>query len=548
MFVWYNNGKNSEEMENVQPILFTNGNLFSPHAASSADSIYVEDGIIRAIGSSAELRLQLADRHYRTVDWDGACVLPGLVDAHMHLGMHGLKLGMLDFTEATSKEEMLAMLRARVAITQHGEWIMGLNWNEHNFPDQRIPNMQELDEITTEHPVYLTRTCFHAFLGNSEAFRRAGITADTPDPDSGAFGRDADGRLNGCIYENASIPFARVQPEPEPFRLKLAMLEACCDALRLGITAAHTEDLRLLGSAEAMLRIHRELREEGLYFRTHQLMFHDYLDEMKELGLQAGSGNEWNHIGAVKLFADGVVGGRTALLKEPYHDAPHTRGLAMHTPEELREIVGSARKLGFPVAFHAIGDGAAEMMTDVLEFLPLSKASKLPDRFIHAQIVHPDTVKRMSKLNLAVDLQPRFVASDFPWVLERVGPDRTSYLYAWKKWLRSGLPCSGGSDAPIEPLNPLLGIHAAITRRKPEETHDGFMPEEKLSLTEAIELFTLGGAKAAGEAGQRGTIELGKYADFTVVDRCLHDDMDPDELLKAKIRMTIVNGEIGYMQ
>lgn len=532
----------------MQPVLFTNGNLFLPHSASTADSIYVEDGIIRAIGSAADLRLQLADRKYRTVDWDGAFVLPGLVDAHMHLGMHGLKLGMLDFTEATSKEEMLAMLRERVAVTQPGEWIMGLNWNEHNFPDHRIPSMQELDDITTEHPVYLTRTCFHAYLGNSEAFRRAGVPSDTPDPESGAFGRDADGRLNGRIYENASIPFAKVQPEPDPARLKLAMLEACRDALRLGLTAAHTEDLRLLGSVEAMQQVHRELREEGLHFRTHQLMFHGYLDEMKELGLKPGSGNDWNRIGAVKLFADGAVGGRTALLKEPYHDAPHTRGLAMHTFEELREIVGSARHLGFPVAFHAIGDGAAALMTDVLEFYPLSRDAKLPDRFIHAQIVHPDTVKRMSKLNLAVDLQPRFVASDFPWVLERVGPDRTSYLYAWKKWLRSGLPCSGGSDAPIEPLSPLLGIHAAVTRRKPEERHDGYLPEEKLSLTEAIELFTLGGAKAAGESGQRGTIATGKYADFTVVDRCLHDGMDPDELLKTKIRMTIVNGEIGYTQ
>ncbi|MGY5343309.1 amidohydrolase [Paenibacillus glucanolyticus] len=530
----------------MQPVLFTNGQLFSPHAASPADSVYVEDGVIRAIGKTAELRLQLAGRDYRTVDWDGGCVLPGLVDAHMHLGMHGMKLGMLDFTEAASKEEILAMLRARAAVTPPGEWILGLNWNENNFPDGKIPHLLELDEITTEHPVYLTRTCFHAYLGNSEAFRRAGVTADTPDPESGAFGRGADGRLNGCIYENASAPFADVQPVPDPSMLKTVMFQACQDALRLGLTGAHTEDLRLLGSVEAMLRIHRELKEEGLYFRTHQLMYHGFLDEMEALGIQAGSGSNWNRIGAVKLFADGAIGGRTALLKEAYYDAPHTRGLAMHSPEELREIVGRARKLGYPVAFHAIGDGAAEMMTEVLEQLPLSREARLPDRFIHAQVVHPDTVKRMSKLNLAVDLQPRFVASDFPWVLERVGPDRTSWLYAWKKWLLTGLPCSGGSDAPIEPLNPLLGIHAAVTRRKPEESHEGYMPEEKLSITEAIRLFTSGSSGAAGEAGQRGSIELGKYADFTVVDRNLADGMDPDDLLRTSVRMTIVNGKIGY--
>lgn len=532
----------------MQPVLFTNGLLFLPDSASTADSIFVEDGIIRAIGSADELRLQLAGKPYQTVDWDGAFVLPGLVDAHVHLGMHGLKLGMLDFTEAASKEEMLSMLRERAAITPPGEWITGLNWNENNFSDHMIPSMQELDAITSVHPVYLTRTCFHAYLGNSEAFRRAGITDDSPDPEAGAFGRDADGRLNGCIYENASVPFAKVQPEPDPYMIKSAMREACQDALRLGLTAAHTEDLRLFGSVETMQRVHRELREEGLPFRTHQLMYHEHLDEMVSLGVKAGSGHEWDRVGAVKLFVDGSVGGRTALLKEPYHDAQFTHGMAMHTREELEEIVGKARRQGFPVAFHAIGDGAAELMADVLEKLPLRMDAILPDRFIHAQIVQPETVKRMSKLKLAVDLQPRFVASDFPWVLDRVGSERTSYLYAWKKWLQTGLPCSGGSDAPIEPLNPLLGIHAAMARRRPGEDHNGYFPEEKLSLMEAIGLFTLGSARAAGEAAQRGSIELGKYADFTVLDRRLYDGMDPDELLKTKIRMTIVNGEIGYSE
>lgn len=531
----------------MKPVLFMNGKLWTRQSPTAADAVFVEDGVIRAIGSAADLRLQLAGKDYRIVDWEGAWVLPGLVDAHMHLGMHGLKLGMLDFTEVTSKDEMLDMLRKRAEVTPPGDWILGLNWNENSFREGTVPHRLELDEISTVHPIFLTRTCFHAYLGNSAAFRQAGIPEGAPDPESGAFGRDPSGQMNGWIYENASIPFFDVQPQPEPAALKHALHEACRDALRLGLTAAHTEDLRLLGSADDMLRIHRELREMGLHFRTHQLMYHAFLAEIEDLQLKAGSGDEWNRIGAIKLFVDGAVGGRTALLMEPYDDAPHTCGLAMHSPEELAHIVRSARKLGYPVAFHAIGDAAAECMAEVLEANPLPMDAKLPDRFIHTQIVQPPTVERMMKLRLAVDLQPRFVASDFPWVLERVGSNRTNYLYAWKKWLRSGLPCSGGSDAPIEPLDPFLGIHAAVTRRKPGERHEGYIPEEKLSVTEAVELFTTGSAAAAGEAGERGSIEVGKYADFTVVDRMIHNDMDPDDLLKIKVCMTVVNGEIGYM-
>ncbi|MFH0071187.1 amidohydrolase, partial [Peribacillus sp. NPDC056705] len=397
--------------------MYTHGRLFQQSPGSlGIDSIYVEDGKIKAIGSAAELRLQLTGKSYNTVDWDGAYVLPGLVDAHMHLGLHGLKLSMLDFTNASSKEEMLHMVRERAALTPPGEWILGLNWNENHFDAGQTPHRDELDAVTDQHPVYLTRTCFHAFLANSEAFRRAGVAEDITDTPSGSFGRDADGRLNGWIYENASMPFTNAQPQPEPNQLKAAIEIAARDALRLGLTAAHTEDLRLLGSVELMLRIQQELREEGLRFRTHQLMFHGFMDEIRELGMQVGSGSDWYRIGAVKLFADGAVGGRTAFLQEPYSDHPGTRGLAMHTPAELQAIVGQVRELGYPVAFHAIGDGAAEMMADALELHPLSPDFRFPDRFIHAQIVQPQTVQRMMPMNLAVDIQPRFVPSDFPWV------------------------------------------------------------------------------------------------------------------------------------
>jgi len=532
----------------VTGTLFINGRIqaLEPTGLSEkeADAVYVENGRIRAIGRTAELKLQLAGRAVRTVDWEGAVVLPGLTDSHMHLSMHGMKLAMLDFSGVTSKEEMLRLVRERAAVTPPGEWILGLNWDENRFVPAAAPTLEELDAVSTRHPIFLTRTCFHAYLANSEAFRRAGITPDTPDPEAGAYGWDEEGRFTGWVYEEASVPFTRAQPEPDYAAKKDAIRRAWLDALRLGLTAAHTEDLRFLGSIETMQRICRELREEGIAFRTHQLLYYPFLEEAEELGVRAGDGDDWLRIGAVKLFADGAIGGRTALLKQPYSDAPHTRGMAIHPEERLAEIVRAARRQGFPIAVHAIGDGGADLTLRAMEAQPLTPGSRLPDRLIHAQVLDAGLVQRMAALPLAADIQPRFVASDFPWVLERVGEGRTAYLYAWKKLLAAGIPCAGGSDAPIEPLSPFLGLHAAVTRRAPEETHEGYLPEEKLTTAEAVALFTRGSAQAAGEADERGEIAVGKAGDFTVIDREIEGD--PEQLLQAQVLMTVVNGEIGY--
>ncbi|WP_151735417.1 amidohydrolase ['Paenibacillus yunnanensis' Narsing Rao et al. 2020] len=527
----------------MKATLFTNGNLsLSGHPA--ADAVYVEDGRIVAVGSGKALALQLGGKDVARVDWDGAYVLPGLVDAHVHLGMHGMKLDMLDFSGMTSKEEMLRAVAQRAAVTPPGEWILGLNWNENEFSPPFAPGIAELDAVTDRHPVFLTRTCFHAYLGNSEAFRRAGVNEATPDFASGAYGRGPEGRLNGWIYEDAAAPFQAVQPEPDYAAKKNAVRRGILDALSLGLTAVHTEDLRLLGSVETMLRIHRELREEGLSFRTHQLLYYEFLQEVEALGLRAGQGDEWLRLGAVKLFADGAIGGRTALLEAPYSDASGTRGIAIHPQEALDGIVAAARKLGFPVAVHAIGDAAARMTLAAMASTPLPAGAALPDRFIHAQVLSRALVEQMRRLPLIADIQPRFVASDFPWVLERVGPERTEYLYAWKKLLQAGVVCAGGSDAPIEPLSPLLGLHAAITRRKPGERHAGYLPQEKLDTAEALALFTGGSAAAAGEAAERGRIQPGYWADFTVIDRNI--GADPEALLQAKVKMTVVNGRTAY--
>lgn len=535
-------------MTRTRGTLFKNGRIGLHTTPNGPNAVYTENGFIRAVGTTSELELQLSGRDYKTVDWNGAYVLPGLTDSHMHLSMQGMKLSALDFSDTLSKDRMLRQIRERAQQTPDGEWIFGLNWNENAFSPALAPTLAELNEAAGQHPLYLTRTCFHAFLANTEAFRRAGVNDETPDPPSGAFGRDESGRLNGWIYEEACKLLIAVQPEPNYAAKKATIRSACEYALSLGLTAAHTEDLRYLGGIDIMRRIHRELREEGILFRSHQLIFHDYLDEAERLGLTAGDGDEWLRVGAVKIFSDGAVGGRTALLNAPYHDAPHTSGMAIHSAERLHRLTSRARSLGFPIAVHAIGDGAADLTLAAMEKFPLAGAgiTNLPDRFIHAQVLDAELLHRMTKLQLIADIQPRFVASDFPWVLDRVGPERTDYLYAWKKIIDAGVICAGGSDAPIEPLNPLLGFHAAMTRRRPDlaEPVEGYLPEERLSLEQSLWLFTEGSALAAAEETERGRLHEGFAADFTVLDRDIAES--EQSLLQAKALMTVVNGQVAY--
>lgn len=515
-----------------------------------AEAVYVEDGVLRAIGSNEEILLQFGREGVERIDLLGGYAYPGLVDNHLHLAMQGMKLSMLDFSAVHSKAEMLARLREKVESTPKGKWVLGLNWNENQFADRAIPTIEELDRISIDHPILLTRTDYHTYLANTRAFQAAGIHEGAPNPEGGSFGRDAAGRFTGLIHENAYKPFQAAQPKATYAELKEYVRLAMQDALRYGITGVHTDDVRNLDTVGQTLKIYRELVEEGNALRTHHLIDHHALDELQSLGLTAGDGDAWMTIGACKIFADGSIGGRTAWLSQPYSDDPSNVGMAIHSQEQFQRIVQQARQLNMPIAVHAIGDRAAELMIDTIERFPLSADvdGRLRDRLIHAQIMRADLIDRLTKLPVTIDIQPRFVVSDFPWVLERVGMERSAYVYAWRKLLAAGLHCGAGSDAPIEPIDPRLGIHAAVTRRAPgAEEHAGYLPLEKLSPLEAVTLFTLGGAYAAGEEHVRGSISVGKYADITVVDQSLITE-DAEQIIAAKTLFTIANGQIGYRQ
>ncbi|MGZ4106793.1 MAG: amidohydrolase, partial [Tumebacillaceae bacterium] len=304
-------------------------------------------------------------------------------------------------------------------------------------------------------------------------------------------------------------------------------------------------DLRYLGGFANTWRMYQELiKGEDLRLRSNLLVYYEYLEELKAHGMTAGDGDEWVQVGAVKIFADGALGGRTALMSAPYADMPGTYGTAIHTQTELNAITAAARAHGMPVAVHSIGDGATDM---VLEAMEQNILDTHRHRLIHAQILRPEQITRMQRLGdrLALDIQPRFVPSDFPWVQERVSADTLPTCYAWKTLLDAGLLCGGGSDAPIEPLEPLLGLHAAVTRKRPGETHEGYLPEQKLTMHEAVHLFTVGSTYATREEDVKGTITPGKYADLTILDRDIFRE-HPDVLLETNVLRTVIGGKTVF--
>jgi predicted amidohydrolase YtcJ len=523
--------------------LFVNGKIYTlnPEQPLVAE-VYVKDGKITDIGQAGELRAQYPS--VETVDLQGKVMTPGLTDSHMHLIAHGQKLLSLDFSDCYHLDEVRRRLKERIDQTASGEWVLGRGWNENQLAERRMLVLQELDELSTEHPILLTRICGHAFLANSVALKLAGIEQHTPDPAGGKIVRDGE-TLTGLLLENAGLIVQQHVPEESVASLKEALRTAIKDCWSQGLVGCHTEDVRYCGGFRQTLKIYDEvIHQEGYKFRTNHLIYFEQIDEMIADGKAYGDGSEYVDIGAMKIFADGAMGGRSALLSEPYSDDPSTSGVAIHSQQELNALVAKARKHGLPVAVHTIGDLALEMTLNAIEEHPVR--SGLRDRIIHAQVLTPELLERMKKLPIIVDIQPRFVAADFPWVIDRLGQQRVKWSYAWKTMLKAGLLLAGGSDAPIEPVSPLLGIHAAMTRRAPDQReHEGYCPEQKLSAEDSLALFTIGSAVAEQKLALKGTIEKGKYADFTVFETDVFH-VGVDEWLEKGVVMTVIDGEIVY--
>lgn len=512
------------------------------HARACAEAVFTEDGRIVDVGDLQSLEKAYKPRILSNVDLQGATMFPGFVDSHAHMMAFGQNLLRLNLSSATSSRQLLSELENEAATLGDGEWLIGEGWNDNHFSDQHMIRKEELDERFPDRPVMLTRICRHAMIVNSKALQLAGLNRSTPDPSGGVIGKDEEGELTGLLLDEAQDFIQRVAPAPTEASLEKALTVAFDHMVQTGLTGVHTEDLAYYGSFSRVLRAYRNtFDEEKRKFRVHHLV-NDHV--LADFLASEQTSSDFQTFGAVKIFADGALGSHSAWLLEPYTDDPGNRGVAIYSPGALKAAVKRIREKEMTVAVHVIGDAALAYTLDAIEAHPPPEGKK--DRLIHVQIASETLIRRMRQLPVVLDLQPRFTVSDFPWVKKLLGRERLSYSYAWKTLLQNGLVCAGGSDAPIEPPAPLLGLHAAITRRKPGETHVGFLPDEKLSAFEAVQLYTRGSAKASGDDAHYGWISPGYYADFTVLDSDPLSMEDPDELLRMKVVYTVVDESIMY--
>ncbi|WP_062514028.1 amidohydrolase [Halobacillus sp. KGW1] len=509
------------------------------------EAVISHNGVIVAAGDTQDLYGSYQDKIETEHDLKGAVMYPGFTDSHLHIIGHGERLMRLDLSFMKSAEEVKQALKLHSEQVPAGEWIIGDGWNENQWEDKRIIHRDELDEVSSDHPIMLTRVCRHALLANSYAMDTAGVDDKTPDPQGGVIVRDKDGKATGYFHDQAQELIKGAMPAVSPEYLKKATQLAVSDMHANGLVGGHSEDLNYYGgfrrTFDAFLHV---IDGEETKFRAHLLIHHGVIEQVDEENLGFKKGTDFVELGALKIFSDGALGGRTAWLKEEYVDDPGNYGVAIHSEQELDGLVAEARKRSMPVAVHAIGDGAVEAVVDAIARNPLKTGER--DRIIHAQILDAAIIEKMKSLNVVLDLQPTFVSSDFPWVIDRLGNLRMKTSYAWKTLIDAGIKCAGGSDAPIEEINPLLGIRAAVDRRATYD-HEVYQTEERLSVYEAVSLYTKGSAQAIHKENSQGMIAKGFVADFTILDRDLFA-LKPHELADANVMMTVVDGEIMYQR
>ncbi len=527
-----------------ETILF-NGNVrtlddLRPQAAA----IFVRGESLVAVGETREI-LSLAGPHTARVDLQRRTVLPGLVDAHLHLDWYARALTGVA-AETATRAECLARVRARARETAPGDWIFGSGWN-HNDWGGVYGTRAELDEAAPANPVGLTAKSGHAAWVNSRALEAAGITPNTPDPPGGRIGRLGDGSLDGLLFERAIELLTRVQPELAGEALVRALEQTQDDLTRMGLTGVHDF------SSPRVLEALETIRARGrLRLRVVKNLPGSELDRLIDEGVSSGRGDAWLRLGHLKFFADGSLGQRTAAMAEPYEGEPGNLGIMVTDRATLIERGSRATLGGWPLAVHAIGDRALHEVFEAFGALrELEAKNNLPraarrHRIEHLQLALEADLPRAAQLGLTASMQPSHAPSDRRMAVKYWGA-RCARAYAWRSQLAAGAHLAFGSDAPVESPNPFWGLHAAVTRRGAdgEPGAQGWYPVQRLTLDEALRAFTSGPAYAAGLENECGVLAAGRVADLIVLD----DDpfaLAPEALRGIQPRATMVGGKWAW--
>ncbi|MDO5530970.1 amidohydrolase [Sutterella sp.] len=531
--------------------LITNAHIYVERGRF-AEALLVRNGFIRAVGTEAEVRAA-APADAKVFDAGGRTIVPGFIDSHQHLHNTGVALSSVQLQHATSIADVKRITREFIERRRPapGTLLHGMGWNQDYFTDEaRMLTRADLDEITTDYPLVFERACGHMLTANSAALARAGVSEDITAPESGSIGRDASGRLDGIFTENARAPLLAllrshtVEENVELIRTAMRHAAEC------GVTSVHTCDLRP-GSWRNMLAAYNRVMDDRPLVRIyHQANFHDPLQYREFLaeGCVTGRGNGMHRFGPLKLFVDGSLGARTALMREPYHDDPTTSGIATLTPEKLHELVVMANGHNCSIVTHAIGDGAIERVLDAYDSVCTTGMNPLRLGIVHVQITDRPLVERFLKNRILALVQPIFLHYDTKIVEERVGAELAGTSYAFGTMKRLGIHMSFGTDSPIEDMNPIDNLYCAVNRRRlTGEPEGGFHPEECLDIYDAVDAYTTEGAFASFEENIKGRLRPGFYADLVVLSEDIFS-IDPLELRRTKIDRTMMGGEFVFIR
>src|SRR5437867_8584702 len=506
-------------------------------------AVAVAHGKVLAVGDSAELARYVASTT-RVIRANGGLVMPGFADGHTHFISGGFHLGSLDLRSAATPQEFVRRLREYAGRLNRGEWILGGDWDHTLWPGQPLPRHEWIDSVTPNKPVFVDRHDGPDALANAAAMKAAGITRDTPTPPGGEILRDAKtGEPIGIFKDQALDLIGRAQPDPSPEQRDSALARALAHAASLGVTAtAH------MSASWSDLASYRRLEGAGrLTMRVAVYLPVDSWRAVADSVKAHGAGNAWVKIGGLKGFMDGSAGSRTALFFEPYADSAGYRGLMQNPERDMRTWIGNADSAGLQVAVHAIGDRANALILSIYD--SVARAHGPRDRRFrveHAQHVRPQDIPLFGTLGVIASMQPYHAIDDGRWVERRIGPVRVKTTYAFRTLLDTGAKLAFGSDWTVAPLDPLAGVYAAVTRRTLDDKHPtGWVPEQKITVGEALRAYTAGNAFATFDEKKRGALAPGYYADVVVVDRNLFA-VPAESLAAVRVRVTIVGGKVVY--
>ena len=510
-----------------------------------AEAVAVIGDRIVAVGSSREIDLWRGPET-KVIDARGQLVLPGFNDAHVHFISGGAQLDQVSLTDAANQQEFVRRIATQVKRTPKGEWILGGRWDETKWPKPELPTKELVDPVTRDTPIFVDRYDGHQSLANSAAMKLAGVNAKTADVPGGVIVRDASGNPTGIFKDAAQELINKAIPPMSHERRMRAARRAVEHAASLGVTS-----VQHMNPEFADVAVYSELAEKGeLATRIYAVPMETSWQDQAKIGIRHSWGSTYLRLGAVKGYADGSLGSRTAYMFEPFADEPANRGLLsdeMHPESAMRERLMQADAAGLQLRIHAIGDRAISMILDIFSDIETEHGYH-DQRFTieHAQHMAEKDFARFSKLHVIASMQPYHAVDDGRWAEKRLGHDRARFSYAWRSFLDHGVTLAFGTDWPVAPLNPILGLYAAVTRATLDgKNPGGWIPEEKITLPEAVEAYTLGSAFAEFQEHEKGSITPGKLADMVILSDNIFE-LKPEPSRDVKVETTIVGGKVVY--